>query len=96
MKKLDKEIDELLDSDKEFIKAKNKLLDEYKFKPEELICFVNSCMRLTYIFAVIEDSAPETATPELDDDIMGALGIKMATQSVSELKTGKDGYIKIK
>jgi len=85
-----------LDSDKEFIKAKNKLLDEYKFKPEELVAFAYSCIMHGYIFAIVEDSAPETAASELDDDIAGALGIKIATVDVSKLKTGKDGYIKIK
>lgn len=86
----------LLESDKGFIRARGKLLDEYKFKPEELIIFVNQCITTAYIFAVIEGSAPETAEPELDDDIMGALGIKIATESVAKLKPRKDGYIKIK
>lgn len=96
MGRTEKEIWKLLDSDKGFIKAKRRLLDEYKFKPEELILFVNQCIKQAYIFAVIEGSAPETAKPDLDNDIMGALGIKAATENVAKLKPGKDGYIKVK
>jgi len=93
MKKLEKEISELLGSDKEFIKANKKLLDEYKFKPEELIYFAYSCITVAYISTIIEDSAPETSPVDIDDDLMGGLGIKIATQNVSKLKAGKDGYI---
>jgi len=84
-----------ISNDPEVKEALKNIRNEYKFKPATLIQFINNVYHKGYICGVIQDVVKEDVPNDLDNDVLGALGTKMAILDVCNLKTNKSGYSKI-
>ena len=86
-----------LNKDEEFLSYCHGMTDEYKFTKEDLLEFVSRIIHSAGFHAFLERASYEMGFDynregQLDSDLMGCYGIKMAAEQISELTTNDEGY----
>ena len=86
-----------LNKDEEFLSYCRGMKDEYKFTKEDLLEFVSKIIHSAGFHEFLERASSEIGFDynregQLDSDLMGCYGIKMAAEKISELTTSDEGY----
>ena len=86
-----------LNRDEEFLSYCHCMKDEYKFTKDDLLEFVSKIIHSAGFHEFLEMATSEldfnyNREGQLDSDLMGLYGIKMAAEKISELSMNEEGY----